>query len=102
MRLCSNGSLLRHHAPEVIPRFNQILVSIDGVAEETFFRVRGVKGCPGRLWSALERIKRDKPEMQIDVKMTIMKQNFREICDFVEEGLKRSYIDGVGFGMLDF
>jgi MoaA/NifB/PqqE/SkfB family radical SAM enzyme len=101
VRLCTNGLPLRSQADDVVTRIARLLVSIDAATEETFFRVRGVRGCPRRIWQALEIIKQKNPDIRIDVKMTIQKKNFHETCDFMEECLRRDYVDGVGFGMPD-
>jgi MoaA/NifB/PqqE/SkfB family radical SAM enzyme len=80
--------------------FDRITVSIDGATDATFKSIRGYAHL-SKIMEALERIKATRRDVVIYLKMTIQRQNFREILDVFELGLHSKFVDGVGFGIPD-
>ncbi len=98
--LCTNGSpiLVKNH--DVGALFDFITVSIDGATEDTFEKIRGYRHL-GRIFSALEKIKSAHPDVKLELKMTIQRENFREVPDFFALAKQHSFIDAICLGIPD-
>ncbi len=98
--LCTNGSpiLVKNH--DVGALFDFITVSIDGATEGTFEKIRGYRHL-GRIFSALEKIKSAHPDVKLELKMTIQRENFREVPDFFALAKQHSFIDAICLGIPD-
>ncbi|MBD9653130.1 radical SAM protein [Ensifer sp. ENS09] len=99
--VCTNGSPILMKNRDIGKYFDRVTVSIDGARKETFAAIRGYDHLY-KIFDALEHTKSSYPNTIIYLKMTIQRQNFREIVELMEVVSQLEFVDGVGFGALDF
>lgn len=98
--LCTNGSPILIKNGDVGKLYDVITVSADGATEDTFEKIRGYRHLE-KILKALEKIKHDHPNTQLELKLTIQRDNYHEIIAFFELAKECKFIDGVCFGIPD-
>ncbi|MEN2977493.1 phytanoyl-CoA dioxygenase family protein (plasmid) [Tistrella bauzanensis] len=98
--LCTNGSPILKKNRDVATFFDRLTVSVDGATDENFARIRGFRHLEG-IMRALEEIKAARPQIRIQIKMTIMRHNFTDTLPIFARCLEGGFVDGVGFGIPD-
>ncbi|QCL82899.1 radical SAM protein (plasmid) [Agrobacterium tumefaciens] len=99
--ICTNGSPILVKNRDIGEYFDRVTVSIDGARRETFASIRGYDHLHG-IFDALETLKSLYPNIIVYLKMTIQRQNFREVVELMDVASRLAFVDGVGFGVLDF
>jgi MoaA/NifB/PqqE/SkfB family radical SAM enzyme len=98
--LCTNGSPVLSKNHDVGELYDVITVSADGATEDTFQHIRGRRHLR-RILKALEKIKGMYPKVQLELKMTIQRDNYHEVLDFFALAKSYDFLDAVCFGIPD-
>lgn len=98
--LSTNGLLLGDHAETVATHFDKVIVSLDGASPDSYAKVRGVDGFQAVTDSAAALKALGGGKVNLVLKMTIQKDNFRDLPEWIPLALGLG-ADGVALAVPD-
>jgi MoaA/NifB/PqqE/SkfB family radical SAM enzyme len=93
--LLSTGLLLKRHAPDVVRRVDDVVVSLDGSAA-VHDQIRGVRGAFERLAAGVGELQALAPGFPVRARCVLQRHNFRDLSNVVDAA-RGLHMDQISF-----